>query len=511
LCRDRLGEKPLYYGWQGETFIFGSELSAIKEHPRFISDIDRDSLVKLLRFNYIPAPFSIYKGINKLLPGTLLKMPFGSGLDKAKNAKEINFWTLKDTAITGQSNIILQDDNDAINLLDVKLKETINQQMLSDVPLGAFLSGGIDSSTVVALMQSQSSIPVKTFTIGFDIKGYNEAEHAKIVAQHLGTEHTELYVTSSQAMDVIPSLSNMYNEPFADSSQIPTYLVSKIARQNVTVALSGDGGDELFGGYNRHVWVNSIWKKIGWLPKNIRYALGLAINSPSQNSWDRLNIISEKYFSKRFHVSRLGEKLDKLSDVLSVKKPEDMYWGLVSQWKDAEDIIIGAGKLTNEFSCYSECEELKEIEHRMMYLDAMTYLPNDILTKVDRAAMVNSLETRVPFLDHRIVEFAWKLPLSMKIREGKGKWLLRQVLHKYVPEKIIDRPKMGFAIPVDIWLRGPLRDWAESLLDESRLKSEGYFDHIAIREKWSEHLSGRRNWHSQLWSVLMFQSWCEAQ
>ena len=511
LSRDRLGEKPLYYGWLGSTFVFGSELSAIKEHPGFNAEIDRNSLAKLLRYNYIPAPFSIYQGINKLLAGTLLKIPFGSGLDEAKNAKKINYWTLKDTAINGQSNQTFKDDDEAAHLLENILIKSIGQQMLSDVPLGAFLSGGIDSSTIVALMQTQSTLPVKTFTIGFDINGYNEAEHAKSVARHLGTEHTELYVTSNQAMDVIPSLSGMYNEPFADSSQIPTYLVSKIARQNVTVALSGDGGDELFGGYNRHVWVNSIWNKIGWLPQNVRAAFGKAINGPSQNSWDRLGKFSETYFPKSLHVSRLGEKLDKLSDVMSVQRPEDMYWGLVSQWKDAEDVVLGAGKSSARFTDYAECESLKEIEHRMMYLDTMTYLPNDILTKVDRAAMANSLEIRVPFLDPRIVEFAWKLPLSMKIRGGEGKWLLRQVLYKYVPREIIERPKMGFAIPIDVWLRGPLRDWAEALLNETRLRNEGYFNPVVIREKWNEHLSGRRNWHSQLWSVLMFQSWCEAQ
>lgn len=506
LACDRLGEKPLYYGWQGGTFLFGSELKALKANPAFLAEIDRDALALFLRHNAIPAPHSIYRGIHKLPPGTFLQIQEG-----LKNALPRAYWTVRSVAEAGQRNPFKGDDKEAVGELKRLFNHAVAGQMIADVPLGAFLSGGVDSSAVVALMQAQSARPVRTFTIGFHEAGYNEAEHARRVAAHLGTEHTELYVTAEQAMAVIPRLPQLYDEPFADSSQIPTFLVSELARRHVTVSLSGDGGDELFGGYNRYFWAVNIWKRIGWAPLPLRAALAGALTMLPPASWNSAFSGLARFLPAGWRYANPGDKLHKLAEILAVRSPEEIYLGLVSHWKRPAEVVLDADEHATILTDPKQWADLPDFESRMMYLDQMTYLPDDILTKVDRAAMGVSLETRVPMLDHRVVEFAWSLPLSMKIRHGQGKWLLRQLLYQYVPSRLIERPKMGFGIPVDVWLRGPLKDWAEGLLDENRLRREGYFYPAPIRQKWAEHLAGRRNWSYYLWDVLMFQAWLEAR
>jgi len=506
LARDRMGEKPLYYGWQGNTFLFGSELKALKAHPAFLGEIDRDALALMLRHNYIPSPYSIYKGIRKLPPGSYLSFQMGK-----RESKPVPYWSARETAERGQAQLFFGSEADAVLALEAQLLETIGSQMIADVPLGAFLSGGVDSSTVVALMQAQSSRPVKTFTIGFHEKGYDEAQYAKSVARHLGTEHTELYVMPREAMNVIPRLPTIYDEPFSDSSQIPTFLVSELARQHVTVSLSGDGGDELFGGYNRYFWATNIWRRIGWAPKPLRAALAGTLTALPPTTWNSVFRGLACVVPTAWRYANPGDKLHKVAEILAVGTPEEIYLDLVSHWKEPAAVVRGAQEPPTVLTDAGQWTDLPDFEQRMMYLDQMTYLPDDILTKVDRAAMGVSLETRVPFLDHRLVEFAWSLPLSLKIREGQGKWLLRQVLYRHVPKQLMDRPKMGFGVPIDVWLRGPLRAWAEELLDEARLQREGYFTPSPIRMKWAEHLSGTRNWSYYLWDVLMFQAWLSAQ
>lgn len=502
LVRDRLGEKPLYYGWQGQgtkaAFLFGSELSALRRHPSFEGDIDRDSLALYMRHNCIGGSHSIYKGISKLPPGHLLTISRASPEPVLRC-----WWSAKDTAEQGISNPFTGSAEQSVDALEALLKDAIGLQMMADVPLGAFLSGGIDSSTVVALMQAQSNRPVKTFSIGFHEEGYNEAVHAKAVAKHLGTDHTELYVSPQQAMDVIPKLPNLYSEPFADSSQIPTFLVSQLARQQVTVSLSGDAGDELFCGYTRYQMTANLWGKISKLPYSVRQVLSNLITSFTPSTWDKVGSLLSR--------PRLGDKLHKGAGLLGSRTSAELYRGMVSHWQDPTSVVLNSTEPTSVLSeITNQLQRLNDVE-RMMALDMLSYLPDDILAKVDRAAMGVSLETRVPFLDHRVVEFAWSLPINYKLRDGVTKWPLRQVLYRHVPRELIERPKMGFGVPIDQWLRGPLRDWAESLLSESRLKSEGYFNPKPIRLKWAEHLSGKRNWQYHLWDVLMFQAWLENQ
>ena len=504
LARDRLGEKPLYYGWQGDgkerVFLFGSELNALKAHPTFAADIDRGALCLLLRHNYIPAPYSIYQGIAKLEAGCLLSVSLTQ-----PEPTVWKYWDAVEVARAGVTQPFAGTADQAVDALEVLAKEAVRQQMVADVPLGAFLSGGIDSSTVVALMQAQSSRPVKTFTIGFNEEGYNEAVHARAVARHLGTEHTELYVTPEQAMDVIPRLPNLYCEPFADSSQIPTYLVSKLAKQHVTVSLSGDAGDELFCGYTRYQMTNTLWRKLSVAPASLRALAARGITSIDPGKWDSL----AHFIPGAARYSSFGDKVHKGARVLASCTVDDLYLGIVSHLGNPADWVInGKEPPTRLKGARPELEGLNDVE-RMMALDSISYLPDDILVKVDRAAMGVSLESRVPFLDHRVVEFAWRLPLSYKLRDGQTKWPLRQVLYRYVPRELIDRPKMGFGVPLHDWLRGPLRDWAEGLIDEARLRREGYFHPTPIRQMWAEHLSGRRNWVACLWNVLMFQAWLE--
>ena len=502
LGRDRLGEKPLYYGWCGHTFIFASELKAFKVHPDFQPEINRDALALFLRFSYIPAPYSIYQGIYKLPPATLLTWN-----GQTIQPQPVPYWSAKTIAESGVAYPFTGSEHEAIVHLESLLKDAVGMRMLADVPLGAFLSGGIDSSTVVALMQSQSQQPVKTFSIGFQEQNYNEAEYAKAVAQHLGTDHTELYVTANEAIAVIPKLPSLYDEPFSDSSQIPTFLVSQLARNHVTVSLSGDGGDELFSGYNRYFVGRSIWQKIGWMPKAVRHFTAKALTSVSPQNWNRGFAAVDTMLPTKLKVAVSGDKLHKLASILTLPHPDIMYAGLVSHWREPEEVVIDSSELSTVLSDRNSWASLPDFTERMMYLDLISYLPDDILVKVDRASMGVSLEGRIPFLDHRVVEFAWQIPLSMKIRSNQGKWLLRQVLYKYVPKELIERPKMGFGIPIDSWLRGPLREWAEDLLDESRLRREGYFNPLPIRQKWDEHQSGKFNWQYYLWDVLMFQAW----
>jgi asparagine synthase (glutamine-hydrolysing) len=498
------------YGWFGNVFLFGSELKALRAHPEWHGEIDRNSLALYARHNYVPAPHSIYKDVYKLLPGTYLRLDTAKSTSTQKGASAVPYWSMKEVAESGINAPWKSTDEEAVDKLDALLKGAVARQMLADVPLGAFLSGGIDSSTVVALMQSQSVRPVKTFTIGFSEVEYDEAQHARLVAAHLGTDHTELFVSSSDAMSVIPLLPSLYDEPFSDSSQIPTFLVSKLARSHVTVSLSGDGGDELFGGYNRYFWAMGIWNRIRWLPRSLRLAASTAMMSVSPQRWDNLFSFLSPLLPKTLRQRMPGDKIYKLANVLSVLNPEGMYLGLVSHWDQPEALVRDAAEPKTVLTDPSACTRLSAFAQRMMYLDSVTYLPDDILVKVDRAAMGVSLETRVPLLDHHIVEFAWRLPLDMKIRNG-GKWILRQVLKRYVPQELIDRPKMGFGVPIDAWLRNELREWAENLIDEKRLRDEGYFDPTPIRAKWLEHLNGTRNWQYHLWDILMFQAWLAEQ
>ena len=502
LARDRVGEKPLYYGWQGEgdnaSFLFGSELKALRAHPSFQSEINRDAITLLLRHNCIPAPYSIYSGISKLMPGTILSV----SLEK-RDPKIFTYWSAEDVAKSGVDTLYAGSDSDVLNELEVVLRQSVKRQMVADVPLGAFLSGGIDSSLVVALMQQQSSQPVKTFTIGFSESGYNEAEYAKAVAKHLHTDHTELYVSPQETIDVIPKLPQLYDEPFSDSSQIPTFLVSQLAREHVTVSLSGDAGDELFCGYNRYLLTDQLWNKLSLLPVSLRRGLANVVTTISPAVWSKIfGFLS---------YGAVGDKMYKAAGVLGSSSVDELYLGLISHWNSPESIVLNSKepktRLTGNISDLLKLNQVQKI----MLLDLLTYLPDDILTKVDRAAMGVSLETRVPFLDHNVVEFAWRMPMNFKIRDGKSKWALRQILYKYVPKELIERPKMGFGVPIDSWLRGPLKDWADGLLYRTRLQNEGFFDPDPIRKKWSEHLSGRRNWQHQLWDVLMFQAWLEAQ
>jgi len=501
LARDRLGEKPLYYGWQccGEkaAFLFGSELKALKAHPAFSAKIDRNALCLMMRHNYIPAPHSIYKGIYKLQPGTFLTV----SLERREPVFKA-YWSLADVAVAGNRNRFTGSMEQAIDELDILLKSAVRQQMVADVPLGAFLSGGIDSSTIVALMQTQSARPVKTFTIGFNEKGYNEAVNAKAVARHLGTDHTELYVTPQQALDVIPNLPKLYCEPFSDSSQIPIFLVSQLARHKVKVSLSGDAGDELFAGYNRYM----IAPRIASLPLAFRLFLKSGINCLSPTAWNKILGSLLPFAPRLLRQNNVGDKLHKAAEVLGSRTIGELYLGLVTHWLPEDLVLRGNEPATYLRGNSPSLDELDEVQ-RMMVIDTMTYLPDDILCKIDRAAMGVSLECRVPFLDHRVVEFAWRIPQSMKLRGKVGKWILRQVLQRYVPKELVERPKMGFGVPIDDWLRGPLREWAEELLDESRLRREGFFHVAPIRKKWVEHLSGKRNWQYHLWGVLMFQEW----
>jgi asparagine synthase (glutamine-hydrolysing) len=497
LARDRIGKKPLYYGRMGETWLFGSELKALRAHPDFCAEIDREALAQFFRFSYVPAPRTIYAGISKLLPGHFLTL----GRDAV--ASPVRYWDAAAIARAGQQRPLQLSDVEAVDQLSELLGDAVSRRMISDVPLGAFLSGGLDSSTIVALMQAHSTSPVKTFTIGFDVPGYNEAEAAKGVAAHLRTDHTELYVRPEETLAVIPLLPTMFDEPFADSSQIPTYLVSQLARSQVTVALSGDGGDELFAGYNRYFWAPRIWNKAKYVPTVMRRAMTAAIERIPPALLDGAYDVVAPVLPSAWAVNRPADKLLKLAAVVEVADETELYQRLVSAWQHPESIVIGSPR-SNGFAADDQIQGFCE---RMMLRDLTTYLPDDILAKVDRASMAVSLEARAPLLDHRVVEWAWRVPHHQRVRHGTSKWLLRQLLYRFVPRSLVDRPKVGFGIPVDHWLRGPLRDWAEDLLSERALKKDELLRAEPIRRVWQQHLAGRRNEPARLWPILMFQAW----
>ncbi len=504
LARDRFGEKPLYYGSVGGAFLFASELKAFLEHPAFSAEIDRDALARYLQFSCVPAPYSIYRGVHKLTPGTILRCRNGE-------FSISTFWSVLACAEAAASRPFRGSEADAISELDTLLRDAVRMRMHADVPLGAFLSGGIDSSLIVALMQAQSKSAVQTFTIGFHDPAYDEAPDAKAVARHLGTQHTELYVSPDEAIGLVNRLPEVYDEPFADSSQLPTLLISRLARQQVTVSLSGDGGDEVFGGYNRYTFGTHLWNWLGRTPKFLRRLSAAAITSIVPQHWESIFDLLRPIPHAGFRQRNPGYKLHQLARLLSSADREDMYAKMVSHWLPSERAVREAA--SDSPRRFREQERLASPSFALqaMYLDTLTYLPNDILAKVDRATMAFGLENRIPYLDHRVMEFAWRLPLEMRVRPSCGKWILRQVLQRYVPAKLTERPKMGFAVPLGAWLRTSLRDWAEALLDPKRMDQQGFFNTAVIRKKWDAHQAGRGNWQYHLWDVLMFQSWFESQ
>jgi asparagine synthase (glutamine-hydrolysing) len=502
LVRDRIGVKPLYYTATPRAILFGSELKAMTVAEECPTAINRDALALYTRFAYVPVPYTIYSDVWKVRPGTIITFDAGGG------HSEREYWSLREVIEHATANRFAGSDAEALDELDRVARESIRLRMIADVPLGVFLSGGIDSSLVTAMMQAQSSGPVKTFSIGFREAEYDEAQYASAVARHLGTQHTELYVTASDALDVIPRLPDIYDEPFADSSQIPTYLVSKLARQHVTVSLSGDGGDEFFGGYHRYFLGRRFWDKVEVLPRLARPAAAAAMRALSIPAWNKLLSPERRFVPRALRRERAGERLYKLAAAMATGNPDSMYRDVVVQWPD---VVPGARELPIAISDSTRWPHIGDFVERMMYFDQVSYLPDDILVKVDRASMAVSLEAREPLLDHRLIEFAWRLPLSMKLREGGGKWILKKLLSRYVPAALIERPKMGFGLPIDHWLRGTLRDWAESLLDERRLRDDGFFQVDSVRKKWTEHLAGRGEWQQYLWTILMFQAWRDAR
>jgi asparagine synthase (glutamine-hydrolysing) len=498
LIRDRLGIKPLYWAKFGSLFMFGSELKALRACPGWSPRIDRQAVAAFMRHNYIPAPHSIYQGVHKLEPGCVLTLRW------QREPVIERFWDARAVARHGLANPLAGSDAELTDRLEALLGDAVKRRMVADVPLGAFLSGGIDSSTVAALMQTANVGPVKTFSIGFDSPEFDEAPYAAAVARHLGTDHTELTVTSQQARDVIPLLPEMYDEPFADSSQIPTYLVSALTRRHVTVALSGDGGDELFSGYNRYQLTQRFWRWISLLPAPARHALATGLTALSPDRWT--SILSALPGGGR--LPQIGDKLHKAAPVLRLGNADALYRRLVSHW-DPALVMPDVSERPSVLTDATVAADIPDLVRRMQFLDLVTYLPDDILTKVDRASMAVALEARVPLIDHRVVELSWQLPARMMTRNGVSKWILRQVLYRHVPPSLVERPKMGFGIPLGDWLRGPLRDWAENLLSEDRLKRSGFVDAKTVRQFWSDHLSGRRNWQYHLWDVLMLEAWLD--
>jgi len=507
LGRDRLGEKPLYYGWVGKNFLFGSELKALRCHPDFTAVINRDALALYMRHNCIPAPHTIYEGIFKLPPASILAV----SADHPDASTPVPYWSLKLAIEHASAQSFSGTEREAVEELDKLLRDAVRIRMLADVPLGAFLSGGIDSSTVVALMQAQSERPVKTFTIGSYELDHDEARPARAVAHHLGTDHTELYVTPTEALTVIPRLPEIYDEPFADLSQVVSVLIAELARKHVTVALSGDGGDEVFGGYNRHIWHKRIWDSVKWAPRTVRAAAATTIRQFSPAKWQTIFETLSPVLPSSLKHQQFGYKLHKLAEVLPVSDPWAMYFTLVSHWLEPQSIVLGSKEPETLLTRADKWPQFPDFVQQMIFLDSATYLPDDILTKVDRATMAVSLEARVPLLDHRVVEFAWRLPKPLKVHNGQGKVILRRVLQQYVAPELTDRPKSGFGIPLDAWLRGPLRDWAESLLDETRLRNEGFFKPQPIREHWSNHLAANCDLQYHVWDVLMFEAWYASQ
>lgn len=499
LARDRIGEKPLYYGRTDAGFLFASELKALRAVSAGALTIDPQVLSEFMQFGYVPAPRCIYRGLFKLPAGHVVRIG-----PKASVGEPQPFWQLDaPTAPSLAAQLAGADDKHLIALLHDQLKASVGLQMVSDVPLGAFLSGGIDSSTVVALMQAQSNRRVKTYTIGFKEKAFDEAPYARAVAKHLGTEHTEIYVGADDAAALIPELSRIYDEPFADSSQIPTTLVSRMARQHVTVSLSGDGGDELFAGYPRYAITAALWRRIGGLPMGLRTAAATALRLGSPQAWD--HVLALLPTSRRQSIN--GLRVHRLAQLLVSRSLGEMYVRLMSQWQPEEGLVLGvSGEVNDRLRWPSQGSAVEQ----MRRWDVGQYLPDDLLVKVDRAAMSASLESRAPLLDHRIVELAFALPKRMLERDGQGKWILRRVLDRYVPRELVERPKAGFAVPLAQWLRGPLRDWAEHLLDPARIEAQGQLDAEKIGLLWHQHQSGLFDRSPYLWNVIAFQAWVES-
>ena len=506
LVRDRLGKKPLYYGWQGDAFLFGSELKALRAYPGFHASVNRDALAAFLRYCYGPAPYAIYEGIRKLPPASsLVVKPARSRVLPEPR----RYWDAGVVAANGQADPLRLPDDEAVSRVETLLADAVALRTLSDVPLGAFLSGGIDSSLIVALLQRRSSGRVQTFTIGFEESEYDESLHAAAVARHLGTDHTELRVSAEEARAIIPRLPVLYDEPFADASQIPTYLVSALARKHVTVALSGDGGDEVFGGYNRYVEGPRLQERFGGMPVEFRRAVARGIQAVPPAVWNAIGLGLDKVMPRRWKKFVNGNRVHKLAGVLDAAGIEDVYTRLISTWQTPDSVARNGRE--PPLTWLAGGSGLDAPAEQMMLLDLIGYLPDDILVKVDRASMGVSLEARAPFLDHRVVELAWRLPLDQKIRRSEGKWILRLILDRHVPRALLERPKQGFAVPIDSWLRGPLRSWAEDLLSADRIRREGFLDPVPVQRALQEHLRGRRNRQHELWAVLMFQSWLDAQ
>lgn len=494
LARDRAGEKPLYYGQANQSLIFASELRALKSWPGWSGEIDASVVNLYFRYGYVPDPFCIFKGFAKLQPAHLIQIKNG------KIGETECFWDLKQVTAQPRSG---NSPDDIVEEFLPRLQRAVRMRMASDVPLGAFLSGGIDSSTVVSLMQEASTQPIRTFTIGFDVAGYNEAESAKIIAKHLGTNHTELYVSPQDTLSAVPSIPGIWDEPFGDSSMIPTYLLSKLTRKSVTVALSGDGGDEIFCGYNRYGQGYDAYKRLGALPLGMRQAAAFALQRLPLRAIEH----ASQHLPMRMRLPAMGDRIAKLANVMKMEAESEYYLMLVSQSQNPGTLLNNSIEPATLPTSPETWPKLADFRETMMYLDTLSYLPGDILTKVDRATMATSLEARVPFLDHELIEFAWSVPLDVKLRHGETKWLLRSILGRYVPPALFERPKVGFGIPIEHWLKGPLREWAEELMDESTLRKQGYLRPEAIRQLWSDYLSGRARNHHQIWNVLMFQGW----
>ena len=500
IVRDRLGIKPLYWTFtNNNTLLFASELKALRRHPEFSKDIDRNSVSSFLRHNYVPSPNSIYRNVQKLNPGHILSISM-----EEEKPRLSCYWSLEKVYGQGRLNPFRGSDDEAIDMLDELLSSAVKSRMIADVPLGAFLSGGVDSSTVAALMQKQSDRPIKSFSIGFTEDSFNEAKYAKEIASYLGTDHTELYVTPEEALAVVPFLPKCFDEPFADSSQIPTYLVSAMTKKHVTVALSGDGGDELFAGYTRYMQAERMRRLAAVLPNTLRHWLGKIISAHSPSAWDAL--FSHLLLDKK--LRNPGNKIHRVANALT-ENFDQTYLGMLSHWTDPDDIVLDGFEYKGVLWDEELESKVPDFLDRMQFKDILTYLPDDILTKVDRATMAVGLEARVPIIDHRIVEFSWRIPRKMKIRNGESKWLLKQVLNRYVPKELVDRPKMGFGVPLDAWLKGPLREWADDILTESNITKYGLVNPAPITKIWNEHKLGQGKWHYLLWDVIMLHAWAE--
>jgi len=497
LARDRMGEKPLYWAIVDGLVLFGSELKALRAHPGWEPGLSRGAIAAFLRHNYVPGPFTIYQDVYKLPPAGFVKIGRVGGPETGV------YWDLAGVVSQGRRDALRADEDELVEELDALLRDVVSRRMVADVPLGAFLSGGYDSSTVVALMQSAAPRPVKTFTISFENAAFDESKHAEAVARHLGTEHTTFPVSGAEALDVVPKLADMYDEPFADSSQVPTHIVSALTRKRVTVALSGDGGDELFSGYNRYQWAETVWRPSGKAPLPLRRFASSAIRVVPPGAYDRI----ARYVPYLRHVPQVGYKAHRLAQTLAVPSIDSVYYQLVSHDQNPGELVNGAEEVRTDCWKQNLRALLPDPVDRMRYLDMCTYLPDDILTKVDRASMAVALEVRVPFLDHRLVEWVWRLPSSQNARAGRPKHLLRRVLSRYVPDRLVERPKMGFGVPLADWLREPLRDWAEDLMTEARLSADGIFDVEAVRSLWDEFLSGNDRRYYFIWNILMFQAW----